>query len=143
MYCMYLALKRCQSTDTLKLGENIDAGGVKEPPAGHDVAVFPWHFWWLFPNGPVSINKSNVDIPFSFKVNKILFNPHGSYEHKGNNFKWCRHHCKMMYVFMHEGFFPPFLFSYVLSSVECMKHWRRVKSDWYCFLNFTNGKITL
>ncbi len=65
----------------LKLGENIDAGGVKEPLAAHDVAVFPWHFWWLFPNGLVSINKSNIYIPLSFKVNKILFNPHGSYEH--------------------------------------------------------------
>lgn len=65
----------------LKLGENIDSGGVKEPLATHDVVVFPWHFWWLFPNGLVSINKSNIDIPLSFKVNKILFNPHGSYEH--------------------------------------------------------------
>lgn len=68
-------------TDTVKLGENIDAGRAEELPEVHDVAVFPWHFWWLFPNGPVSIHKSKEDIPFSFKVNKIFFNPHVSFEH--------------------------------------------------------------
>lgn len=57
-------------TGIVSPSKNIDAGKVLVCLAADDVAVFPWHLWRLLPNGPVSIYKSDPDIPFSFKVNR-------------------------------------------------------------------------
>lgn len=72
-------------------------------PMHHDITVFPWHVWWLLPNGPVSSNIGDPGISLSSKVNTILRLSH-TYRMYDHTPAMCleieQAFCELIYVFM-------------------------------------------
>lgn len=84
-------------------------------PLYHDIALFPWHIWWLLPNGAVSFNKGDLCISLSSKVNKIHLSLSLSHTHTYSGCVWsrCRNESwdragirELKYVFMFNLFTP-------------------------------------